>query len=381
MGSYKYSCTGYIDMAGFGAFLEEECIKSRVNLVKFSEELHERFGFPHVALVNSGSSANLVGALAMAEKVRAAGLPMVAAISAFTFPTTVSALCLAGFEVRMVDVDEGSFNLSCDALERLAGQIGVAVPTHFLGFPCDIARISDMAHRDGFFVMQDACETMEMKVEGKGVFAFADITTLSFYHPHHLSSYGGGAVVTRTQADYLLVDSIAHWGRSCKCHVDSGLCTVPDGPAHQFTYERLGLNVEMSELNACFGRWQLKKWGDMEAARKRNYAILYRELRDNPRLRVWPAPDTQGSAFVFPVQLRNGMTVADAWEILGKEGIEIRTLMGGVSNEQAAFTDVLASDEQKNAHRMAETTFFVGIHQTLPPENVKHVAGEIIRLI
>lgn len=74
------------------------------------------------------------------------------------------------------------------------------------------------------------------------------------------------------------------------------------------------------------------------------------------------------------------MTVNDAYNILSKEDIEIRILMGGVSNEQEAFKDILDDSILRNAHEMAETTFFVGIHQTLSDEDVKYVANKIKKL-
>ena len=47
--------------------------------------------------------------------------------------------------------------------------------------------------------------------------------------------------------------------------------------------------------------------------------------------------------------------------------------MGGVTNEQPAFKHI-SSDIFTEAHKMAERTFFVGIHQTLPAEDVISVA-------
>lgn len=364
-------------MKGFGAYLENESISSRYNINKFAEELQERFGFPYVTLVNSGSSANLVAALAMAEKVKAVGKPMTAAVSAFTFPTTVSALILAGFQLTIIDVDENSFNMFFKKLNTLNEIPSVIAVTHFLGFPCDIENICTLAKSKGSFVLQDACETLGMKVNGKGVYEYGDITTLSFYHPHHLSSYGGGAVITNSKTDYILADSLSHWGRSCKCHIDSNLCHVPDGPGHQFTYERLGVNVEISELNACFGRWQLKDWEQIEKIRQRNYDLLYDLLKDKTGLRIWEKPNISSSAFVFPIKLENGMNIKEAWQILSQESIEIRTLMGGVSNEQKAFTEILGTEIQSNAHEMADKTFFVGIHQTLSESDVLFVGNKI----
>ena len=381
--AYRYPCTRHIEMKGFGSFLEEESKSSRYNITEFTRELKERFHVPHLSLVNSGSSANLVAGLALAEKIRKTGLPLTAAVSAFTFPTTISSLVLAGFEVRIVDVEPGGFNISLEALQELEAQGALptlVAATHFLGFPFRVKEVAELVHRHGGFLLQDGCETLGMEIDGVPAFTFGDIFTWSFYHPHHMSSYGGGGVITLNLEDYLLVDSIAHWGRSCKCHVDKSLCRVPSGPAHQFTYERLGVNVEMSELNACFGRWQFLRWDTFEEKRQKNYQILYDELKDVRNLKVWPAPEIGSSAFVFPIRLLDGRTIYDAFEILSAEGIEIRTLMGGVSNEQKAFVEILGSEVQKEAHDIAETTFFVGIHQTLPQEDVRTVAHKLKEL-
>ncbi len=374
---YDYPCTRYIDLKGFGTFLEQECRGVRININGFADELRSHFGIPYLTLVNSGSSANLVAALAMAEKVKQAGRPMTAAISAFTFPTTVSSLLLAGFKLRMVDVEEGGFNISLAKLLALEEAPGIIAPTHFLGFPCDIVGIRRYADEHGCFILQDACETFGMRIGQKQAFLYGDISTWSFYHPHHLSSFGGGAVISLTQEDALLIDSITHWGRACRCHVDASLCHVPAGPAHQFTYERLGVNVEISELNACFGRWMFRRWEGMERRRQENYAILFDSLHDIPSIRVWETPDIGSSTFVFPIHMLNGMTVEDAYNILSDEGIEIRTLMGGAANEQAAYREQLEAEIREHAHHMAETSFFVGIHHTLSAEDVRHVATRL----
>ncbi len=375
--TYDYPCTRYIDLAGFGAYLEQESRGVRMNINKFTQELRTRFGIPYLTLVNSGSSANLVAALAMAEKVKQAGRPMTAAISAFTFPTTVSALLLAGFRLVLVDVEEGGFNLSLRKLQESKEEFGLIAPTHFLGFPCDLTGLRHYADERHCFILQDACETFGMRVGDKQAFLYGDISTWSFYHPHHLSSFGGGGVISLSQEDALLIDSIAHWGRACRCHTDESLCRVPAGPAHQFTYERLGVNVEISELNACFGRWMLRRWESMEQCRLGNYAILLDTLRDLPSIRVWEAPDISCSPFVFPIHMLNGMTVTDACKHLSREGIEIRTLMGGAANEQAAYRKQLGEEIRQHAHHMAETCFFVGIHHTLPAADVRHVAQRL----
>ena len=374
---YKYPCTGNIGIEGFGEYLEKNITTARRNIGIFSKELQAKFGVPYISLVNSGSSANLVAAMAMAEKIKNDGKPLKAAISAFTFPSTASALILAGFSLVAVDVAPGGFNMDPEKLSQAMDGVSLVVPTHFLGFPADIERIISIAHENGAYVIQDACETLSLaNSKGEQYFTYGDINTWSFYHPHHISSYGGGAIITLDKADAMLVDSICHWGRACKCHIDPTLCEAPEGPAHQFTYERTGVNVEMSELNACFGRWQFEHFEEYEEKRIKNYNMLFSVLKDNPAFELCPQPDIKGSLFVFPVSLKNGMNIMDAYRILAPQGVEIRTLMGGVISEQPAYR-FINSKNLKNAKETAEKTFFVGIHQTLTEENVKAV-GDII---
>lgn len=376
MNSYRYPCTGNIGIEGFGSYLEREIAEPRRNLRLFAAELSTALECDNITLTNSGSSANLVAALALAEKCRNAGKPLTAVASAFTFPTTVSSLLLAGFRVHLIDVEKDGFNMDLNLLEQCRNHPSVIAVTHFIGFPCDMRKVGGYAVEHGCFVLQDACETFNVidNDSDDQYYKFGNITTLSFYHPHHLSSYGGGAVICAGKDDYILCDSIAHWGRACKCHIDEALCTNPVGPAHQFTYERIGVNVEMSELNACFGRWQLSQWQQIEADRRCNYHLLYKLLCRNPNLTVWPADEDSPSGFVFPIRLQNGMKVSDAWNLLAPKGVEIRTLMGGATCTQPAFVEKLTHDSQHEAIAMADTTFFIGIHHTLPEKDIHAVA-------
>ena len=76
---------------------------------------------------------------------------------------------------------------------------------------------------------------------------------------------------------------------------------------------------------------------------------------------------------MFPVKITDGRTVDDAYLYCRQKGLEIRTLMGGVMNEQKAFAH-LSQKVFPMAHDMAKHSFFVGIHQTLPMDNIIKMA-------
>ena len=379
--SCKYPCTRNIGINGFGSFLEKEIAEPRRNIQLFAKELSRIIsgGIEDISgqmvLTNSGSSANLAAALAIAERLRRNNRPLTAVASAFTFPTTISALLLAAFDVSLIDTEKQGFNLSVDELEKMQDIPSLVVCTHFLGFPADMKRLVQYKTRTGCIILQDACETLVSHFKGKPLYQYGDIITWSFYHPHHLSSYGGGAIYAKDRDDFILCDSMAHWGRACKCHIDRKLCKVTYGPGHQFTYENIGVNVEMSELNACFGRWQLMDWDRIEEQRKRNYSFLYGKLKNNARMKVWDFyNEEKDSPFVFPV-LSYNKTINEAWDILSRKGIEIRTLMGGAASMQKAYRRIISGNRNfPNAEYMSRHAFFVGCHHTLTQDDVQQIA-------
>jgi CDP-6-deoxy-D-xylo-4-hexulose-3-dehydrase len=260
-----HPCTGRTAIEGFDAFLRTELNDSRGNIKKLARDLRIITGEAHVTLVNSGSSANLTAAILVKQRC---GVRRRVIMAGFSFPTTISSFTLLGFEVELVDTEADGFNLDPGALATAIGEdVAAVVVTHFLGFPAQLEAISALARQHGAMLVQDACETMDLGCGGQPIYDYGDVITHSFYHPHHLSAFGGGAVVTRSQELHDQLQSIMHWGRECRCHYDPATCAAPHGLNHNFWYVREGVNLELSELNACFARWQLKTWPQQEKLR------------------------------------------------------------------------------------------------------------------
>lgn len=369
MGRFRFPCTGRTDLEGFPEFLARELGPSRANLSAFARELGEAFGATRCTLVNSGSSANLAAALALAEVTG----PGQALAAGFTFPTTMSSLLTAGYDVRLVDTEPGGFCMDPGAFEAALGpDTKVVCVTHFLGFPAQLGELLAIARARGVRVLQDACETMDLRVDGARAHELGDLTTWSFYHPHHLSSFGGGAVLSPDDEWRARVDSFAHWGRACTCHFDAAQCEAPAGMHHNFHYVRRGHNLEMSELNACFGRFGLASWPAQEAQRVAAYEVLYRALSGIAGVDVYPAPVGSGSAFVFPITL-HARSVEGFARAMEERGVEVRSLMGGPIVDHPAYADV-PHDGLRRCRELARRSCFVGMHQTLGTDSVAAMA-------
>ncbi len=361
----KYHCTGYISTKGFGNFLENNLDEPRNNINKFTGELKNLFKVNYLSLVNSGSSANLVSAM-MLKELKQNQKKVI--LSTFSFPTTISAFKLLGFEVILCDIEKNGFNIDAKELEKIINEeVAAVVVTHFLGFPSDLEKISILCKKNKCLLIQDACETMNLKIENKVIYSYGDIITHSFYHPHHLSSYGGGAVIVNNQELFLLADSIIHWGRSCTCHFDEDICKVPKGLNHNFSYERLGINVEISELNACFGRFQLLDWKENEQIRNERYDNLFRILNKFNFITVYKN-NYNISPFVFPITILKEELSSKLKDKIQNNGIEIRSLMGGAMYKQEVFKN-LNTSRFLNSELLNNNSFFLGIHQSIKSED------------
>jgi CDP-6-deoxy-D-xylo-4-hexulose-3-dehydrase len=371
----QFRCTGRVETEGFADFLAAELGESRRNLRSLTTELGQTLAAPFITLVNSGSSANLAAAILVKQQC---GLRRRVLMAGFSFPTTIASFTLLGFDVRLVDTELAGFNLDPDALKtEMDENVAAVVITHFLGFPAQLGRIAALTRDHGALLVQDACETMGLQIEGTSLYSFGDVATHSFYHPHHLSAFGGGAVVVNSTELHDRVQSIVHWGRTCRCHYDTARCDAPDGLDHNFWYEREGINVEMSELNACFARWQLRSWAAQEARRWEHWRVWESALACIPGVETWPAR-ANISPFVFPIGVTPERYTALTRQILAN-GVEVRSLMGGAIHRHPAYQH-LAHAGLKQCELMGRRGFFVGVHQTLE-RGVVHRASSIVRQI
>jgi dTDP-4-amino-4,6-dideoxygalactose transaminase len=369
-------CTGRTAIEGFDVFLKTELNDSRGNIKKLASELSIITGDAQVTLVNSGSSANLTAAILVKQRC---GSRKRVLMAGFSFPTTISSFTLQGFEVELVDTEADGFNLDPAALAQAIGDdVAAVVVTHFLGFPARLAQTSDLCRKHGSLMVQDACETMNLQADGRTIYEYGDVITHSFYHPHHLSAFGGGVVATRSKELHDQFQSIMHWGRECRCHYDPAACTAPHGLNHNFWYVREGVNLELSELNACFARWQLRTWQQQERLRWEHWRTWTNALSGISGVQTWPA-DQNISPFVFPIAV-DASRFAELTDAIQTAGVEVRSLMGGAIHRHPAYHH-LGHERLKQCERTGSRSFFVGIHQTLTRQQVAEASSIVHRIL
>ena len=326
-------------------------------------------GSRHCVMVNSGSSANLLMVAALRYR-RAGGLPPGAEVivPAVSWSTTYSPLHQYGLRLKFVDVDPHTLNFD---LAALAGAIGpdtrAILAVNLLGNPNDFARIEALVGGREILLLEDNCESMGARFQGRQAGTFGLIGSFSGFFSHHISTMEGGMVVTDDEElHHLLLSLRAHgWTRNLP-KVNQVCAEKSDDPFKEsFRFVLPGYNLRPLELSGAVGLEQLKKLPGMIEARRRNAQAFLALLRRFPALR--PQREVgESSWFGFSLIVEPGapFTRDELAAHLRQRGIEVRPIVGGnfAKNEVMKWFDHEVHGALTHADEVDARGLFVGNH-------------------
>ena len=313
---------------------------------QFEKGLADYLGVRFCLLVNSGSSANLLAfstltsPLLGARQIRRGDEVITVAAG---FPTTIAPIVQYGAVPVFVDVELETANVRTDQLEQAWSPKTKAVMlAHSLGNPFNIKEVKAFCERHNLWLVEDNCDALGSKYDGKFTGTWGDLGTSSFYPPHHMTMGEGGAVYTNNPLLKKIALSIRDWGRDCWC--ESGVdntcgCRftrqfgkLPIGYDHKYVYSHFGYNLKVSDMQAAVGCAQLRKFPGFVEKRKANYARLYEGLKDLPQIRIfrpYAESDPSWFGFLMTVQPMAGFTRNDLAKHLESCNIQTRNLFAG----------------------------------------------------
>ena len=312
----------------------------------FEKELAAFLGVKYSLLVNSGSSANLIALSALTTHKLPAHKRIMPGDEVITvaagFPTTVAPILQNGAVPVFIDNDPATGNIRVEQLESAfsSGKTKAVMIAHALGNPFDVTTVLEFCRKYDLWLIEDNCDalgcTYSMPIERAkalgitenspgipedGTYVtrytgtWGDISTQSFYPPHHLTMGEGGAVnIVFRPPLKTYAESFRDWGRDCWCPSGKddtcgkrfgwNLGELPPGYDHKYTYSHLGYNLKPLDPQAAIGRQQLRKLAAFIEARAQNWEYLRFGLADLENVfdfslpthaTDWNKPSTQGS--------------------------------------------------------------------------------------
>ncbi len=192
----------------------------------------------------------------------------------FTFIATANTIRLAGLEPVFVDVDPDTFTINPAAVEAALERhddVGAIMAVHLYGLPADMASLRSIANDYGVYLIEDAAQAHDARVDGRPVGFYGDAATFSFYPTKNMTTGEGGMVITDDPDIEARVREFINHGRT----------------ASGSTYEhaRVGHNFRLTDMAAAIGRVQLGKLPEYTAARREN-ALRYDELLADANVRT-----------------------------------------------------------------------------------------------
>ena len=380
-------------------------------------ELASFLGVKKSLLVNSGSSANLIAIYALTshkikEDKRIKPGDEVITVAA-GFPTTVAPIIQAGAVPVFIDADPVTGNAKCEELEDAycPKKTKAVMFAHALGNPFDLLKTIQFCKKYDLFLIEDNCDalgcsySMPKKIANELGFhsnspglddgpnniirwtgTWGDISTQSFYPPHHLTMGEGGAVnIIHSTRMAVIAESFRDWGRDCWCpsgidntcqkRFEWKLGDLPKGYDHKYTYSHLGFNLKPLDIQASIGRVQLKRLPSFIEQRKKNWEYLREGLSVNEEFLEFALPThslswnknkgltwddsgckTECSWFGFKISIKENANFSrtDLAKLLDENKIGNRMLFGGNLIRQPAFIEL--KKQNSNAYRIASNT-------------------------
>ena len=368
---------------------------------EFETQLAKRLNVAHALTTNSGSSANLLALSSLTSHyLRGEALkPGDEVITVATgFPTTVNPSLQYGLVPVFVDVDIPTYNIKPEMIEAaVTDKTRAIMVAHTLGNPFDLGEVMRVAKKYQLWVVEDCCDALGARYDGKGVGTFGDIGTLSFYPAHHITMGEGGAVFTDKPRLKRVIESMRDWGRDCWCAPGQDntcgkrfarkLGSLPRGYDHKYTYSHAGYNLKITDMQAAVGLAQLGHLDDFLAARQRNFDLLTELLApfEDALILPEPTPNSEPSWFGYPITIRDSAQLDrdDLVQFLDGHKIGTRLLFGGNLLRQPYMKDrnYRVVGDLTNAEVVTNNCFWIGLYPGLTESHLAYSVETIAKFI
>jgi CDP-6-deoxy-D-xylo-4-hexulose-3-dehydrase len=362
---------------------------------QFERKLGHFLGVREVIPVNSGSSANLVATTTLTswqlgEKRLRSGDEVI--VPAASFPTTVNPLIQNQLTPVFIDSCLGDFNLDVDQLEAaVSPRTRALIFAHTLGNPANMDAVMAFVQKHNLFLVEDTCDALGSRWDGRLLGTFGHLATLSFYPAHHITMGEGGALYTNRPRLAKIARAVRDWGRDCYCGYDNpvnGKCgirferEVPGIPGyydHRYYYTEIGYNLKLTDPQAAMGLAQMEKLPDFIAARKRHFAYLYERLRPFQEFLMLPIwhEKADPSWFAFPLLVKKEAPFMrhELTRFLEAHKVQTRLLFAGNILKQPGYQHIThrVIGDLPVADEIMRGAFFIGVYPGLDSARLEYM--------
>jgi len=322
---------------------------------EFEKQLAEFLGVKYISLFANGTLA-LVTAL---QTLRITGEVIT---TPYTFAATTHALWWNNIKPVFVDIDPVYGNINTEKIEAAITPNTTAIlPVHVYGNPCDVESIQQIADIYGLKVIYDAAHAFGVKINGKSILNFGDLSVLSFHATKTFNTIEGGAIICHDEKTKKRIDYLKNFGF-----------------ADEVTIVAPGINAKMNELQSAYGLLQLKTFNE-QISKRSKITKTYRELlKDIKGIRFIPEMDnTKHNYSYFPIFIGKEypLTRDELYNRLRQNNIYARRYFYPLMSNIPAYRGLPSADPNnlKVANKIAEQVICLPIYPELKVDSCKNI--------
>ena len=247
---------------------------------EFEKKFAQFFNSKYAVMVNSGSSANLISVASLFYKKKQPlkrGDEVI--VPTLSWSTTYYPLQQYGLKLRFVDIDLETLNVNVDnIIKACTRKTKLIVAVNILGNPLELSKLRLFCKKKKIYLMEDNCESMGAKINGKYTGTFGIVNTFSTFFSHHISTIEGGLILTDDFEVYNLLLSLRSHGWTRDLSKNFYL-KKDQNKYENYCFTVPGYNVRPTNLNAAIGIEQLKKLKKLIDIRRKITNFLIKFLK------------------------------------------------------------------------------------------------------
>jgi UDP-2-acetamido-2-deoxy-ribo-hexuluronate aminotransferase len=347
-----------IDCIGSTAFINGPAVK------EFQSGLEKYLDVKHVIPCANGTDSLQIAMMALGlERGDEVICP------SFTYVATAEVIGLLGLIPVMVEVDENTFNITAEIIEKaITPKTKAIVPVHLYGQSCDMEPIMKLANKHNLFVIEDNAQAIG------ATYTFSDgrtaktgtighIGSTSFFPSKNLGCYGdGGALMTND-------DELAQKMRMIANH----------GQEKKYYHKVLGCNSRLDTIQAAILNIKLKHLDNYSQARNQMASFYDTAFATIGEIQVPKRQSNSTHVFhQYTMRIKNGKR-DELQKFLSEKGIPSMIYYPLPLYKQEAFQQFVNSDFKLDVtETLCNEVISLPIHTEMELESMEYVCNQVI---
>lgn len=288
-------------------------------------------------------------------------------VPAWTYIATASMIVARGARPVFVESDPDTMCIDVvDAERRITPKTTAIAATHLYGNPVNIDGVQALAKKRGFKVVYDAAQSHLATYNGKGIGAYGDAVTYSFYATKNISTGEGGMVTVND-------DALAKQIGLLRSHGETG----------KYLHESVGYNYRMTDIEGAIGLSQLRRLPALTAKRRENAKRLDALIGKIDGLKAPKVtPGAEHSYHLYTVRMdvdRFGATRDEFVAALQAEGVQCAVHYPRSLTRQPAFS-AFVTEHLAGADRLAASVFCIPVHPALTERDIADIGEALAKV-